>query len=181
MAVLRDDLRPEIPEDTPLDYKTLMCEAWNTDPSVRPNFLEMMTRLDSMAENSSHSHTGQSWTSSSTAAHRSLVGSQRYDDDDSVASSERSFRGTGMPVARAPNGEVAIVFTDIVRALALWDFNPAAMRDATMAHNNLLRSLLPTFDGYEVAVSKYVERTARQQCVIPDKEEFTRTQGWHKR
>jgi hypothetical protein len=47
-------------------------------------------------------------------------------------------------------GEVAIVFSDIMRAAALWDFNPEAMRDATIAHNELLRRRLREFGGYEV-------------------------------
>jgi hypothetical protein len=55
---------------------------------------------------------------------------------------------------RAPEGEMAIVFTDIVRAASLWEFNPAAMRDATVAHNQLLRSLLPQHRGYEAMFIK---------------------------
>jgi hypothetical protein len=50
---------------------------------------------------------------------------------------------------------MAIVFTDIVRALALWEFNADAMKDATLAHNELLRSSLAEFDGYEVSSSRY--------------------------
>jgi class 3 adenylate cyclase len=51
---------------------------------------------------------------------------------------------------RAPEGEVAIVFTDITRAASLWEFNAAAMRDATLAHNHALRSALAKHRGYEV-------------------------------
>ncbi len=46
---------------------------------------------------------------------------------------------------------MAIVFTDIVRALALWDFNPEAMKDATLMHNDLIRNLVREHNGYEVA------------------------------
>jgi hypothetical protein len=56
---------------------------------------------------------------------------------------------------RVPAGEMAIVFTDIVRAMALWEFNATAMKDATLAHNELIRSSLVQFEGYEV-VSRYV-------------------------
>ncbi len=43
---------------------------------------------------------------------------------------------------RAPEGEVTIVFSDITRAASLWEFNADAMRDATILHNQILRSLL---------------------------------------
>jgi len=51
-------------------------------------------------------------------------------------------------------GEIAIVFTDIVHAMALWEFNARAMRDTTIIHNKVLRSSLDQFDGYEVPFSK---------------------------
>ncbi len=43
-----------------------------------------------------------------------------------------------------PLQEVTIVFSDITRAASLWEFNPLAMRDATILHNQILRSLLVT-------------------------------------
>jgi class 3 adenylate cyclase len=55
---------------------------------------------------------------------------------------------------RAPEGEVTIVFTDITRAASLWEFNAAAMRDATLLHNAALRASLPRHRGYEVACLK---------------------------
>ena len=51
---------------------------------------------------------------------------------------------------RAPEGEVAIVFTDITRAASLWDSNAMAMRDATLLHNETLRAVLKKHGGYEV-------------------------------
>jgi class 3 adenylate cyclase len=51
---------------------------------------------------------------------------------------------------RLPEGEVTIVFTDITRAASLWEFNAAAMRDATLLHNEALRSALHKHHGYEV-------------------------------
>ncbi len=49
-----------------------------------------------------------------------------------------------------PKEEVTIVFSDITRAASLWEFNPQAMKDATLRHNALLRSLLKKHQGYEV-------------------------------
>ncbi len=37
---------------------------------------------------------------------------------------------------------MTIVFTDVTRAASLWEYNPLAMRDATLLHNELLRKLL---------------------------------------
>ena len=64
----------------------------------------------------------------------------------------------------APTGEVAIVFSDIMRAAALWEFNPEAMRDATFAHNELLRRRLREFEGYEVVCFTYYSPLCRGVC-----------------
>jgi class 3 adenylate cyclase len=46
------------------------------------------------------------------------------------------------------------VFTDITRAASLWEFNAAAMRDATFLHNDILRRALQKHRGYEVVFIK---------------------------
>jgi len=53
-------------------------------------------------------------------------------------------------VGEAPAGEIAIVFSDIAQAMRLWEFSPRAMKEATIAYNELLRSTLSQFGGYEV-------------------------------
>jgi hypothetical protein len=65
---------------------------------------------------------------------------------------------------KPPAGEVAIVFTDVVRAGALWDFNAEAMKDATLLHNDVLRGLLRRHQGYEV-VSAAREGAEGSLCV----------------
>jgi class 3 adenylate cyclase len=71
------------------------------------------------------------------------------------SNSSKSGGGDGAGGAvRPPDGEVTIVFTDITRAASLWEFNPNAMRDATLQHNELLRSLLAQHRGYEVIFAK---------------------------
>ncbi|PVU93744.1 hypothetical protein BB561_003061 [Smittium simulii] len=49
-----------------------------------------------------------------------------------------------------PVGEVALVFTDVKNSTAQWDANPAAMREAIIIHNKVMRRLLRIFGGYEV-------------------------------
>jgi hypothetical protein len=69
----------------------------------------------------------------------------------------------GAPVAggaRAPEGEVTIVFSDITRAASLWEFNADAMRDATLLHNALMRELLHKHRGYEVVFLRYASGTS---------------------
>ncbi len=70
--------------------------------------------------------------------------------ESSTSGEEKSHTsGAGTGVA-APEGEVTIVFSDITRAASLWEFNPLAMKDATLLHNSLLRTLLKKHHGYEV-------------------------------
>jgi class 3 adenylate cyclase len=54
----------------------------------------------------------------------------------------------------APEGEMAVVFTDVTRAASLWEHDPAAMRDATILHNDILRSLLKKYRGYEAMITR---------------------------
>jgi hypothetical protein len=49
---------------------------------------------------------------------------------------------------------MTIVFSDVTRAASLWEFSPDAMRDATLLHNQALRSLLKKHHGYE-AYTRY--------------------------
>jgi hypothetical protein len=156
VAVLRDNLRPEVPSDAPEDYVSLMRNAWDSDPTVRPKFLEIMTRLDSLAERGSSTTGHGSWTTSSgTGGNPSVLGSNASTGSHTSHSSDPGRRVAGLG-ARAPTGELAIVFSDIVRAMALWEHHPEAMKDATIAHNSLLRSSLLQFDGYEVSFFKFV-------------------------
>jgi class 3 adenylate cyclase len=45
---------------------------------------------------------------------------------------------------------VAIVFSDITCSATLWEFDPSAMRDATILHNEIARDALKRHSGYEV-------------------------------
>ncbi|WBR14733.1 Ser/thr kinase [Pandoravirus kuranda] len=58
VAVIRDDARPRIPSDLNADtqpqaYVDLIRECWHRDPTVRPTFIEIMTRLSAMHGESS--------------------------------------------------------------------------------------------------------------------------------
>lgn len=55
---------------------------------------------------------------------------------------------------KAPQGMIAIAFTDITKAAALWEFAPVAMRDATIMHNQCIRAALQKYGGYEATISK---------------------------
>jgi serine/threonine protein kinase/ABC-type phosphate transport system substrate-binding protein len=184
VAVIRDNLRPAMPSSEMADtlamesasspeYVELLTSCWHADPTIRPTFLEIMTRLSAMIGDSStnYSKTTSSSSSSSGAAIGTAGGIHARPSIDSswtlpsTAASSSSGSGSGnsrskdysgkMGAAtaggiRAPEGEVTIVFTDITRAASLWEFNPAAMKDATVMHNEALRSLLKQHGGYEV-------------------------------
>ena len=54
-------------------------------------------------------------------------------------------------VASAPDGDIAIAFTDIQSSTSLWE-NCPDMADALLEHNRLMRTLLSEHQGYEVKV-----------------------------
>jgi class 3 adenylate cyclase len=63
-----------------------------------------------------------------------------------------------------PEGEVTIVFSDITRAASLWERQPAPMRDATLLHNGVLRSLLAQYRGHEAVFTRYCPAACRDQA-----------------
>jgi serine/threonine protein kinase len=50
MAVLTRGLRPAIPPDCPRDYALLMEACWQTEPELRPTFIEITERLAHMLD-----------------------------------------------------------------------------------------------------------------------------------
>jgi serine/threonine protein kinase len=64
VAVIRDDARPNMPEGhVDADYEKLITDCWHRDPTVRPTFLEVMTRLSAMVDDG-NSSSSSSFTSS---------------------------------------------------------------------------------------------------------------------
>jgi hypothetical protein len=162
---------PETPGTCPQEYEELITSCWHQDPTIRPTFLEIMTRLSAMHGDStsggmtsftsktSTSSSGDSggdrkktqniygsWTLPSTNGSTS-TGSSSSSNASKKLSAVQAAAGGGV---RPPEGEVAIVFTDITRAASLWEFSAAGMRDATLLHNETLRAALKRHSGYEV-------------------------------
>lgn len=194
VSVIRDDARPQIPEDgllrcTP-DFDELMRNCWHKDPSIRPTFLEIVTRLGAMTGEISSSSQGVSSSSSSMAINskerykssRSRTGSTRSEDTRSSASSLLSYETAGqyrsvsgdhrrVPAAEMriapPTGEnIAIVFSDITSAASLWEHHAEGMKDATIAQNQLLRSLLAKHQGYQVRSTKERNTGEGSFCMV---------------
>ncbi|ELR13232.1 serine/threonine protein kinase, putative [Acanthamoeba castellanii str. Neff] len=158
-GVLRDNARPPMPEleqaTVPAEFVDLIGNCWHHDPTIRPSFLEVMTRLSalggeggtsSLTRTSTSSSSGGgggvdrfgSWTMpSGGSASNTSTGSSSSDGRGSAASAGGGGAAGGV---RAPEGEMAIVFSDITRAASLWEFNAEAMRDATLLHNDTMRS-----------------------------------------
>ncbi|ELR22246.1 protein kinase domain containing protein [Acanthamoeba castellanii str. Neff] len=153
---------PEILQETP-DYTDIITNCWHTDPSVRPTFLEVMTRLSGMVGDATGGASA-SFTSTSSKGGKSIYGSswsvpgsstnstnsRGSKSSQSSNSSQSGVEGAAAATdMRPPEGDITIVFTDISRAASLWEFNPIAMRDATVLHNGTLRGLLKRHRGYE--------------------------------
>jgi class 3 adenylate cyclase len=162
VAVLRDNARPTVPEDAAnttqsTDYVDLMRNCWHHDPIIRPTFLEVMTRLSSLTgETGTGTNTTKSSSSSSSSTPgntgQMTAGSWTMPTNSTGSSSVSSVdRDTG--AVKAPEGTLAIVFTDVTRAASLWEFNSEAMLRAMILHNEVLRALLIKHHGYEVRFS----------------------------
>lgn len=55
---------------------------------------------------------------------------------------------------------MVIGFTDIANADVLWERNAAAMRDATLLHNQILRALLKKHSGTDLLLGEQQHLTA---------------------
>ncbi len=58
VAVLRDGMRPSLPEeideDPPTEYTELMITCWHEDPSLRPSFLVPLLSISIKMQGSNH-------------------------------------------------------------------------------------------------------------------------------
>ncbi|ALD61916.1 Ser/Thr kinase [Mollivirus sibericum] len=99
-----------------------------------------------------------SWTLPSGGSKSSSLVSSNSSEGGEGKNRDDVFRNAGkgvptvLPVVRPPKDIVTIVFSDITRAASLWDHDPQAMRDATLIHNDIIRSSLQRHQGYEVVL-----------------------------
>lgn len=49
-GIVKDTLRPIIPDRCEPEWKKLMEECWSTDPTIRPSFTEITNRLRTMSK-----------------------------------------------------------------------------------------------------------------------------------
>eukprot|EP01087_Luapelamoeba_hula_P007745 TRINITY_DN1900_c1_g1_i1.p1 TRINITY_DN1900_c1_g1~~TRINITY_DN1900_c1_g1_i1.p1 ORF type:complete len:1690 (-),score=189.26 TRINITY_DN1900_c1_g1_i1:61-5130(-) len=155
VSVLRDDLRPKLPSDTTAcaDFVDLIRNCWDKSVEVRPTFLEVVTRLKSMASSTSSDGTSRRRGSDPDSLGMSM---DEFGETNSLFSSDESSKGnvgqltTIDRAVQAPAGEMVIVMTDIHRAGTLWEFDSNVMRDATILHNNVMRATIKETNGYEV-------------------------------
>ena len=67
----------------------------------------------------------------------------------SISSLSNSFSSSSQHRS-APEGNAAVVFTDIQGSTALWEANHTAMDMALILHNHILRQHCAEFNGYEI-------------------------------
>ncbi|AVL95162.1 putative serine/threonine protein kinase receptor [Moumouvirus australiensis] len=151
VAVIRDNLRPLVTEEDkqkhPAEFIELMTSCWHIDPIIRPTFIEIMTRLSTIIGDSSiiTSNTSSSINSSDN------VKSGNSKSSHTTSSSTRSEMELTNNKIHVPHpvGQIVVVFTDIISAAKLWEFDPNAMRDATILHNQTIREIVTKYSGYE--------------------------------
>lgn len=66
---------------------------------------------------------------------------------------------------RGPTGRVTIVFTDVEGSTALWENCEEAMTKSISIHNQVIRSLLEEFNGYEVKTEGDAFMCAFSNCI----------------
>ncbi|KAL7587175.1 hypothetical protein Lser_V15G38980 [Lactuca serriola] len=49
-GIVKDTLRPIIPEKCDPEWKNLMEQCWSVDPTIRPSFTEITNRLRAMSK-----------------------------------------------------------------------------------------------------------------------------------
>ncbi len=118
MAVIRDQLRPKMPSSVvSLDYEDLVRSCWHEDPTIRPTFLEIMTRLTSMSNDNSSGGGLQSSSysggSTSDMPHPQ-TGSSAWSLNSNTTSSasdgsHSSAKSGGAAGVRPPDGEVTFL------------------------------------------------------------------------
>jgi hypothetical protein len=118
VAVIRDQLRPKMPSSVvSLDYEDLVRSCWHEDPTIRPTFLEIMTRLTSMSnDNSSGGGMQSSSYSGGSTSDLPLqhTGSSAWSLNSNTTSSasdgsHSSAKSGGAAGIRPPDGEVAFL------------------------------------------------------------------------
>jgi serine/threonine protein kinase len=146
VAVIRDRMRPPLPVIDATSsiglaaYVGLISECWHHDPTMRPAFLDIMSRMaiEPQIRRSLLDHdrlvVGRWRAPAARAEQGRLVDAAIGVSVVASSSALSSTKGKTKPDLH-PDGVETIVFTDITRVL--WEFDPQAMRDATVLHNML--------------------------------------------
>jgi hypothetical protein len=87
VAVLRDGLRPKVPQSAPTDYVEIMQEAWDGEPRARPSIFDISNRLSRLATRFHHSRKQVSWLP--------LIGRGEEEEEVEYAQEEHSSNSSG--------------------------------------------------------------------------------------
>jgi hypothetical protein len=81
VAVIRDNARPALPDGDeaacPAEFIDLISTCWHHDPTIRPSFLEIMTRLSALGGEGGTSSLTRTSTSSSSSG-PGATGGERF-------------------------------------------------------------------------------------------------------
>lgn len=171
VAVIRDNIRPTITNElleSP-EYLDLIRNCWHSDPIIRPTFLEIMTRLTSMSDDSGMftGTSSSSYSSNNNSYKTKKIFNTGPSEVSSTSASEMSQKTIKFGNTTShPTGNVTTVFTDITSAAQLWEYNAFAMKDAVNIHNEIIRDLIVKYKGYESIISRERNTGEGSFCVI---------------
>ncbi|BCS82572.1 putative serine/threonine-protein kinase receptor [Cotonvirus japonicus] len=175
VSVIRDNARPPISEghyvSTNPDYIDLIKNCWHYDPAMRPTFLEIMTKLTTMTDDSSMFNTTTSSSGySSNNSVRKMKQNFNTGNSENISSSASFTSNKEINVIKTnishPTGNVTIVITDIISATQLWNFDATAMKEATLIYNKTIRDLVTKYQGYESIISRETNTGEGSFCVV---------------
>ncbi|ALR84495.1 putative serine/threonine-protein kinase receptor [Niemeyer virus] len=195
VSVIRDNFRPLISDqlrsEVAPEYIELLTNCWHFDPTIRPTFLEIMTRLSNLMGDSGMTGMSSSSSNSSKFDYNSFGKVQQFAINRSDGIIQDSYNKTdsydlGSNNSRSsmtsdtnksnkylrqiniqhPTGEVVVVFTDVISAAQLWEYNAPEMKNATILYNKLVRSICNEYGGYESLISKERNSGEGSFCLI---------------
>lgn len=166
VGVIRDGMRPDwsLAKHANEEYLRLMTDCWHQDPTMRPPFLDAMSRTSHMLEVGSFID-GSTSTSNTSISIR--TGGWNTTSGNLTSSSGSATSQDMVPETSAPSADhLAVVFSDVTNAAALWEANPSGMREALTLHNKMVRQLIGHHRGYESLFNKNQAQGEGYFCVV---------------
>eukprot|EP01088_Endostelium_zonatum_P011291 TRINITY_DN2533_c2_g1_i1.p1 TRINITY_DN2533_c2_g1~~TRINITY_DN2533_c2_g1_i1.p1 ORF type:complete len:1447 (-),score=316.26 TRINITY_DN2533_c2_g1_i1:127-4467(-) len=144
-------------------WRQHIVQCWSQNQDERPTFEDLANQFRLYHNESSSTFTlnmnsgNDLWAGVDNSNSNNNNDSNVTNNNDTSRERNRFIKHTGSKGdpsngIRAPQGDVVIVFSDIVQASTLWEKCPQAMHHSTLVHNSILREQLIKVKGYEVGL-----------------------------